>query len=86
MNMIMKVTDKWMIDLKKLECRNIQNQMTIIFEKKGPALTGRIKYLPDYMLEKGEVHPDIQTHIKREFIEADTIFFKAYFDREIRNY
>ena len=83
--MVIQVADKWMVDLNKLECRNINNQMTFIFEKKGPALVGRIKYLPDYLLEKGKVHPDNHAHIKREFIEADTIFFKAYFDRAIEN-
>ena len=83
--MTLKVADKWMVDLKKLECRNINNQMTVIFEKKGPALMGRITYLPENLLEKGKVHPDSHAYIKREFIEADKIFFKAYFDRAIEN-
>ena len=82
--MVLKVENKWIVDLKRLECRNMNNQMTVIFEKKGPALMGRIKYLPDHLLEKGKVHPDNLAHVKNEFIEADKIFFKVYFDREFK--
>ena len=75
----MEHTEKWLVDLQNMECRNRHNQMVISFEKKGLALLGKIKYIPDDLLEKSQIHSDTRTHIRKEFIEADKIFFREYF-------
>ena len=78
-----KETEKWVVDLLNLTCRNIENQMVVAFEKKGPALEGKIKDMPVELLEMWARETNSETRIKRAVIEADEVFFRAYFDNEI---
>jgi len=76
-------TDKWVVDLLNLTCRNIENQIVVAFEKRGPALEGKIRDLPVELLEMWAREANSEHHIKRAVIEADEVFFRAYFDYEI---
>jgi len=75
-------TEKWVVDLLNLTCRNIENQIVVAFVKKGPALEGRIKDMPVELLERWAREANSEHYIKRAFIEADEVFFRAYFDNE----
>ena len=78
-----KTIGKWTVDLKNFTCSNTENQIIIAFEKKGTALVGKIKEIPDELLKKWAAEPDGKDIIKKAVIEADEIFFKEYFNREI---
>ena len=66
-----------------MTCRNIENQMVIVFEKKGPALKAKIREIPVKLLEKWAEDPNGERHIRKAIIEADEVFFREYFNREI---
>ena len=76
-------TNKWLVDLKNLTCRNTENQMVITFEKKGSALTSKVIDLPLDLIQKWAFDPNGGKHLRKAVIEADEIFFKEYFNREI---
>ena len=78
-----KSTNKWLVDLKNLTCRNTENQMVITFEKRGSALTSKIMDLPLNLIAKWSFDPNGSNHLRKAVIEADEAFFKAYFNREI---
>jgi len=76
-------TEKWVVDLLNLTCRNIENQMVVAFEKRGPALEGKIRDMPVELVEMWAREANSENNIKRAVIEADEVFFRAYFDYEI---
>jgi len=76
-------TEKWVVDLLNLTCRNIENQVVVAFEKRGPALEGKIRDMPVELLEMWTRETNGENHIRRAVIEADEVFFRAYFDYEI---
>jgi len=76
-------TEKWVVDLLNLTCRNIENQVVVAFEKRGPALEGKIKDMPVELLEMWTREANGENHIRKTVIEADEVFFKAYFNYEI---
>ena len=78
-----KTNEKWHVDLKNLTCRNIENHMVITFEKKGAALASKVMDLPLDLVQKWAIDPDGKKHLKKAVIEADEVFFKEYFNREI---
>ena len=78
-----KTIKNWKVDLENLTCQNIENHMIIAFEKKGTALEGKIRDMPIELLEKWAREPNGERHIKIAVIEADEVFFRAYFNREI---
>jgi len=78
-----KISEKWFVDLKNFTCHNTENQIVITFEKKGNALCGKIKEIPLTLLNEWTQDPNIDKFIKKTLIEADEVFFKAYFTNEI---
>jgi len=78
-----KISNKWLIDLKNLTCRNTENQMLIAFQKRGPTFEGKIINIPKELLEKLTSDPNCERQLRKAVIEADEAFFKAYFNREI---
>lgn len=81
--MYRKTTDKWLIDLKTLTCQNRENKIVIVFEKKGNALQGQIKEIPLSLLNMWTQDPNINKLVRKTLIEADEVFFNAYFANEI---
>ena len=79
----MKTSEKWLVDLDRLTCYNMENQMLIAFEKKGTTLRGSIKELPLALSKKLTEDPNGNTLIRKAFIEADEVFFKKYFNNKI---
>ena len=80
--MTVNTTEKWHVDLKNLTCRNIENQMVVSFEKRGTALTGKIRNIPLELAEKW-AHPNGNNLLRKAVIEADEVFYKAYFKKQI---
>jgi len=78
-----KMESKWIVDLKNLTCHNPENQMVVGFEKKGNTLEGKIKDIPCELFEKWKNDPNCRTIMKKAVIEADEVFFRAYFNKEI---
>ena len=72
------------MDLKNLICRNTENQMIVIFEKRGTALEAKIKNMPEELAEEWAWNPNSARQMKKALIEADEVFFRAYFNREIQ--
>jgi hypothetical protein len=56
--------------------------MIIAFEKRGSALAGKIKKIPLELAEKW-AHPNGNTLLREAVIEADEVFYKAYFNKQI---
>ena len=81
--MISKTTGKWHVDLANFTCHNTETKMIITFEKKGKSLRGKIKEIPLSLLENWVKDPNCNKLIRKAVIEADEVFFKAYFNNEI---
>ena len=78
-----KANKKWIVDLKKMTCRNAENNLVIHFERKGRALSGKIIDLPLDLIHKWADDSNGKSNLKKAIIEADAVFFKEYFNREI---
>ena len=82
--MTAKTTGNWLVNLKNLTCLNTENQMVIAFVKKGPMLVGKIQKIPKKLTEKWITDPNRERNLRKAVIEADEVFFKAYFAGERR--
>ena len=80
----MKTDGNWQVDLNTMTCRNTENEIVIFFEKKGPAIVGKIQNLPNEFSDEWMKDPNGQNFIRKAVIEADTVFFREYFYREIK--
>jgi hypothetical protein len=54
----------WIVDIRKMRCRNTTNNIVVIFEKLGINLTGKIKNLPMKLIKKWTVERNIELNIK----------------------
>ena len=82
--MTAKTTGNWQVDLNNMTCRNTENEIVIVFEKRGPALVGKIQFLPIRLSAEWIKDPNGERYIRNAVIEADEVFFQAYFKREIK--
>ena len=57
--------------------------MVIGFEKNGKTLRSKIKNIPLQLAEKWGNDPNGSKFIRKAVIEADEVFFREYFKREI---
>jgi hypothetical protein len=78
-----KQCGKWVVDLEKLTCRNTENELVIEFEKRGKMLMGTIKNIPIRLVQQWTQDKNCEADIRKELVEADEVFFKVYFAREI---
>jgi hypothetical protein len=74
---------QWIVDLDKHTCRNTENELVILFEKKGMSMMGTIKNMPIKLVQQWARDPNCKDHIRKALIEADEIFSKVYFTSEI---
>ena len=77
---------KWVVDLNELTCFNIDNQMLVVFVKKGSAFEGKIKDMPVEMREMNVRNKNREKYIKNAIVEANIAFYKAYFVKEIEKW
>jgi hypothetical protein len=69
----------WIVDLENLTCRNTENELVITFEKRGPALLGKINKIPIQLVHEWMKDTNCEDLIRKAVIEADEVFFKEYF-------
>jgi hypothetical protein len=70
---------KWMIDLENGTCYNTENEVVVIFEKRGTTLLGKFKKIPIKLAQEWIKDPNRAQYVKEVAIEADKVFFNAYF-------
>jgi hypothetical protein len=73
------IKEKWIADTKKMNCKNINNNIVVTFEKLGINLTGKIKNLPLELIYKWTSEKNIEFNIRNTMKEAEEIFINAYF-------
>jgi hypothetical protein len=78
-----KQCGKWLVDLDNFTCCNTENELVIVFEKRGKMLMGTIKNIPIRLVQQWTQDPKCEVEIRKALIEADEVFFKVYFSREI---
>ena len=82
--MTAKIPGNWLVDLNNLTCLNAETQMVIAFVKRGTMLVGTIQKIPVELTEKWIKDPNRDRNLRKAVIEADEVFFKAYFAKERR--
>ena len=80
--MAAKTTGNWLVDLHNLTCRNIETRIIISFVKKGAVFSGTIKYIPIELADKWTADSNKEEKLKKTIIEAEEVFFHAYFSKE----
>jgi len=75
--------ENWIADLETMTCRNVGNNITVVFEPRGKTYQGKINTIPVDILEQWKLEKNVHRRIKKAIIEADAVFFQAYFRREI---
>jgi hypothetical protein len=73
---------KWMVDLDNNTCYNTENEVVILFEKRGTALMGRFKKIPIKLAREWMNDPNWEKYVKKEVNEADKVFFNVYLANE----
>jgi hypothetical protein len=73
---------KWLVDLEKGICYNTENEVVVIFERKGTTLLGKFKKIPVKLAQELMENPNRTQYVKEVAIEADKVFFNAYFANE----
>ena len=69
---------EWIPDLGTMTCRNNSKKITVKFEKKGNALVGKIKDMPDDLFIKWAVEPNSEKKIANVVLEAEQVFLKSF--------
>jgi hypothetical protein len=80
--MITTASGEWVTDLVNMTCRNTANNIVVIFKMIEGRLIGRIKELPMKIVTKWAVEGEGNIGLKDAVIEAEGMFFRAYFDNE----
>jgi len=71
--------EKWITDIKKMKCKNTNNNIVVTFKKLGINLTGKIKNLPLELIYQWTAEKNIEFNIRNTMKEAEEIFINAYF-------
>jgi hypothetical protein len=74
---------KWIADLGAMKCRNIFNNIVVVFEKKGKALIGKIEYIPMELFARWAEKPDGEKYVEKAVTEAEEVFTRAYIENDI---
>ena len=77
-----KVAGNWHVDLNNLTCLNTETEMVITFVKRGPMLVGTLKYIPVELAKKWITDPNKEENLRKMIIEAEDVFFQAYFAKD----
>ena len=74
---------EWIADLTNMTCRDITNNIVVIFEKAGIGFRGKLKDIPMDLFAKWAAEPHGERRIQSAVMEAEEVFFKAYFESDI---
>ena len=61
----------WIADLDDMTCRNINNKITVCFDKNGDRINGRIRDMPANLKHNWEKFPNSQLLIQKAITEAE---------------
>jgi hypothetical protein len=79
----MVINGEWVTDVKKMTCRNKNNNIVILFKKINGNLVGEIKTLPMKIVNKWATEGQGgDKDLKNTVTEAELMFYKAYFENE----
>ncbi len=81
--MITIANGEWIADLRAMTCQNILNNVIVSFEVKEKLPQGKIKDIPMDLLSKLAIQSDGEKAIEKMVADAEEVFLKAYFEREI---
>ena len=70
---------EWIADAQTMTCKNITNNIVVLFEMLGKSLTGKIINLPLELINNWAVEKAVERNIRNALREAEEIFFKTYF-------
>jgi hypothetical protein len=71
---------EWTVDVEAMTCRNIKQDILIIFEWEGKTLIGKILDMP-ILLMKWKKLPIVNMSIERIITEAQEVFIKEYTEK-----
>ena len=81
--MITITNGEWIADMHTMTCRNIINNIIVVFEKSGETLTGKIRDIPMELFAKWAEEPDGEKHIQKAVMDAEEVFTRAYIESDI---
>jgi hypothetical protein len=81
--MITIADGEWIADLGARTCRNISNNIVVVFEKSGKILNGKIEDIPMALLSKWAALPNGENKIKNVIMEAEEVFLRAFYESDI---
>ena len=82
--MITITGEEWIADLGTMTCKNISNNIVIVFIKNGGILEGKLKYIPMELLDYWTETPHGERLIQKAVIDAQEVFLRAYFESNIK--
>ena len=83
----MEESGEWVADLITMTCRNVSNNIIIVFENLEGSLIGKIKNIPIELVNKWAAQKNVEKNINDAVREAEDFFLKAYYEsvNETRN-
>jgi hypothetical protein len=81
--MITVANGEWIADLGTMTCRNISNNIVVVFEKSGKKLNSKTEDIPMALFSKWAALPNGENKIKNVVMEAEEVFFRAYYENDI---
>ena len=78
-----KTNSEWVPDLDTMTCRNVTNNIVVVFAKEGKSLRAKIKDVPMDLFAKWADDPHGEKYVEKAVSEAEEVFLKAYFESKI---
>ena len=69
---------EWIADLGAMLCRNINNGITVCFERHKKTFLGKIRYMPVELMEQRAMLANGEKLIQNAVMEAEEVFLRAY--------
>jgi len=83
--MIRIAGDKWIADLGRMRCKNYIDDITVDFVHEGKALYGEVSDMPVNIIIAGHLSPDENNFFQRIIDEAEDVFLRAYYERDLED-
>ena len=74
---------EWIADLGAMLCRNINNGITVCFERHKKNFLGKIRDMPVELTEQWAMLSNGEKLIQKAVMEADGVFLRAYVESGI---
>jgi len=74
---------EWIVDLGAMTCSNVNNNITVAFEKCGRAFIGKIKDLPVQSFNDWVMAKNGNIYLQKVVLEAEDVFMRAYIENDV---